>query len=108
MTIYGTCYKPGSIVIKRMTGDSPEFWRLVDIVMDDVGGFFFVLQLLSQPEIFPHFHAYFVNKTLSKQMCICEQEDLCDYHSYYLHHSFNSDLRNIQFVVPKYHTIDLN
>ena len=60
---------------------------------------FYILQLLPQPDLFPHYHAYIVKKTLFRKTCICPQEDWHDYHSYYFHHSFDPELRNLHFVV---------
>ena len=104
--ITGTEYRPGDILVWKFTDDTPTFCRLNKIYSDSCDNFYFDCIQLEIPHYDSHYHAYIVDTSSNVASVLCQQAELCDHHSYSLHHSFNPALRNIHFVVPKYHIID--
>ena len=52
--IHGTIYKPGCIVVSGYTDDSPEFSEVIEVIIDEDGVLYFVLQKLLPPEYYSH------------------------------------------------------
>ena len=96
-------YKPGCIVVSGYTDDSPEFSEIIEVILDEDGVLYFVLQKLLPPEYFSHYHAYTVDRGTLSITFVCKQEELLDHHPYNFHQSFNVALRNVYFIVLKYH-----
>ena len=104
--ITGTEYRPGDILVQKFTDDSPTFCRLNKVYSDSCGNFYFDCVQLETPHYDSHYHAYIVDTSSNVASVLCQQDELCDHQSYSVYHSFDPALRNVHFVVPKYHIID--
>ena len=81
--MHGTVYKPGCIVISGCAEDTPEFSEVVEVISDERGVHYFVLQKLSPPDYFHHYHAYTVDKNTASAYSVCKQEEVIDHHPYH-------------------------
>ena len=103
VTIGGTKYKPGDVIIADSSGLLPIFGKIEHILFIR-NEWQFVCQLLNTDTYNSHYHAYEVSyHSTHTPIIICQQSSFVDYHVLALYR--NSSLT---FVPLKYHITEYN
>ena len=106
--IHGTKYTRGCIVVSKVEDDVPQFSQIVDILLDENGVYFFVLNKLPPPHYCEHYHAFAVDHCTSQNICLIKQHELADYHSYCFHQTFDVSQRSQHFIVLKHYVLPVD
>ena len=66
--IHGSKCKHGCLPISKVEDDVPQFSEIVDILLDENGVYFFVLNKLPPPHYCEHYHAFAVDHCTSENI----------------------------------------
>ena len=102
VTIGGTTYKPGNIVVADASGLLPIFGQIDSIVFVS-NSCHFVCEILITDTYNSHYHAYEVSHNLSHTpIIICQQSSFIDHHVLALYHISSLHLVPLKYHIPEY------